>query len=183
MVHLGKNVKEKRYEQVDYALKRWLGSDEKIIAVFKANRFKPPISGLVLTDSRMIAIKGIGSQIGIVYEIAADDILEFKPEKGIDKIIKLMTVKKNGEKIYVGMMKAEDISIAQKLLSNMSGKPNPINKIEVAHEKTDNKGATSGAIIFILIVGIIVSFAFPPLLLPFMVGAVVSLALSKSKRK
>lgn len=139
LVHLGNGLKGKHIIKVNNYVVQWLDKDEKVIALFNANRMKPTIDGVLLTSNRIIAIKGMGiGEIKIVDEIAADDILDFIPEKGLGKTIKLFVTKKDGEKINMCSMSQEDISVANSFLPKMSGKPKRIVKEPPSKEEKRN---------------------------------------------
>jgi len=133
MTHMGIGVKDKKYEQVKDHLSRWLDKDEVIIALFNANHLFPMITGMVLTNRRMITTYDNGTNIKAVSEICADDILDFITEQNSSRSRKLIVVKKNGEKLFPCVMSQEDIPIASSLIVKMSGAPQPIReKIEIA---------------------------------------------------
>jgi len=138
MTHFGIGVKDKKYEQIKNHLSRWLDKDEVIIALFNANHLYPLVTGMVLTNRRMITIYDNGTNIKAVSEICADDILDFTTEKEMGKFTKLMVIKKNGEKLLPCTMSQEDILVVSSLIAKMSGTPQPIaEKIYIA--KTTEK--------------------------------------------
>lgn len=125
MTHLGKGVNEKHLNRVSGYLAQWL-DDEVVFALLRTNSMKPQIDGLVLTEHRILTISGMGfGNIKVVDEIAADDALEFTFEKGFGKIIKSFVEKKNGEKVYVGMVSADTPEL-NSFLSSMNGVRPPI---------------------------------------------------------
>lgn len=138
MTHLGKGVKDRRLKRVSSYLDQYLSDEENIIAIFSASRFRRPISGLVLTDHRLITVKGIFTpEIRVVDEIAADDISELNSENGVGKAIKLYVTKRDGEKIFISIMPEVDVRAAKDMLFKMSGRTQTIaDKIKNAKSLT-----------------------------------------------
>jgi hypothetical protein len=126
MASFGTSLKDKIFQKINSYLPPLLDGDEKIIAIFNANRIKPATNALVLTNRRLITFKGITREIEPVYEIPADELLNFGAKKGLGKTIKFFIVKKNDETEFVCNMSGEDILAAIKILPQMSGSPQPI---------------------------------------------------------
>lgn len=137
MAHLGKGINEKHFTKVSNVLTRWLANEE-IIALFTNTRMRPQVDGLVLTNKRILTISGLRfGDIKAVDEIAADDALKFTFEKGFGKIVKSFVEKKNGEKVYVGMVAADATEI-NSLLSSMHGVPQPIAESMILAKKAES---------------------------------------------
>ncbi|HTE22821.1 MAG TPA: SHOCT domain-containing protein [Candidatus Limnocylindria bacterium] len=126
-VYLGKTIKDKTHSKVNDFLLRWLDKDEKIIAVVQANRFKPQVGGLILTNRRLLTLNSLIIKIDkIVDEVLADDALNFIHEKGFGKATKLYVIKKDETKVFIGSISKEDAEVLPSFLPQMSGAPQSI---------------------------------------------------------
>jgi hypothetical protein len=81
---------------------------------------------------------------------------------------------------YAGLVNGEDAELATRLLPNMSGSPTPLNNILRATD-IKNKKSSSSTYIVLGIMGLIVLFVFPPLFVPFVIGAFVSSVIRRNK--
>ena len=180
VAYLGREIRDKKLKKINGYLFQWLNKNEHVIAVFRATRTKPSTSGIVLTNQRILVASIIGN-LKFVDEIAADDILEFTLEKGMYKAMKLYVLKKDGTKAYMGSMYKEDALAVPSFLSRMSGMPLPVvGRINIVSTKDDNILPTT---IILAISGIVILFVFPPLFVPFLVGALIGLAFKRKKRQ
>lgn len=136
MIHLGKSVKEKHLKKVSDGLKDFLEEDEQLLAIYKANRIKPQMDGIVLTSKRLIALTGVTiGDLRLVSEISADDISKLTSIEHWGNI-RLIATKESGEELYVCMMGQGDADSASGFLEKMSGSAKPITeRMDVTKEE------------------------------------------------
>lgn len=180
MAQIGKFLKDKHLKQIELFLNQSLEDNEKIIGLFKASNGKPQNKLLVLTNQRILTLARLTKNNSVVDELAADEILELDIHEKFGKARKTYIVNKNGNRIYVGLVNGEDVELATRLLPNMSGSPTPLTNIL---RTTDMKNKKSGSSTYIVIgiVGLFVLVVFPPLFIPFVIGALVSHFFKRNK--
>lgn len=136
MAYIGKNVKDKQVAKIEDELNPLLPEDEKIVAVFWANRMKPLTDTIVLTNQRLLCAHTsyMGKPGGFFNEIIADDIKSPVLEKTF-AAAKFHIIRNNGTKEFLASIVASDYENISKVIEKMSGSPQLLNYSEEKKEK------------------------------------------------
>lgn len=180
MAQLGKFLKDKHFKQIELFLDHSLVEGEKIIGMFKTTNGKPKNELLLLTDQRIVTLAKLTKNNSIVEEFAADDVLRLDAQEKFGMARKTYIVHKNGNRAYVGLVNGEDAAIATRLLSTMSGSPEPL-RSTLRSTDVNNAKSDKSTYIVLVIVGLVVLVAIPPLFVPFIIGAFVGMLIRKKK--
>jgi ribosomal protein S27AE len=129
MVYLGSKVKDKQLTKVQAGLKNILPEGEFIVAIFKANRAKPLIDVIIMTNQRFLSAYSREINQGkFPNQMAADEIVRIEAEskKFNERLKKLFIIHRDGTKEFIADFSASDYDAILKIFDKMSGSPIPL---------------------------------------------------------
>lgn len=129
MAYRGKNVNQKLVDKIENSLRSWLEKDETVIAVFKANRVKPQVDSIIVTNRRVFCANTIfiESGKGFISDTVASEIRNVRVDTPKSRLMrsaypaKLIIEHPDGTEDYLASIRESDTPAATKAIQRVSG--------------------------------------------------------------